>query len=670
MSKALKIIGVVIAVAAITVATAGIGTAPAISIGSATVVTTAAGASLTIGGAVAVGATSASIFGLSVATLTAIGTGFSLASSLLAPKPKAGSVGGSASDWKADPNAPIPYWIGRTKVGGNIVARAGHGGSTNPYQSVVTVYSGAGPIGGYEAILIDGNALTFGAGGAASGNLAGFLWHKTQLGAQPEPSALSPGAGGAMPGWDGTSKLSGMAASMITLMWDKDGKKWPQGEPRQAVVGSGVRVYDPRKDVTYPGGLGPQRQNDESTWSAGNDNPWLQALTWAIGRHSNGVRTLGVGMPNGIDVASFVEAANVADANGWKVGGVVYSTDDKWNVIKQMAQAGGGFPIRHGGVLTAFVNRPRVALLTLGEADVVGNIRLTAMQTRRARINGIVPRYRSEDHDWETVAGDVVRNATYQTEDGEPRTREADYSLVQCFAGQQPVQAAQLAAYDVADGREITPITVPLKPAAMALRAGDAVNLNFPSAALNNQLAIVMRREIDLATGTVTLAFRSETTSKHQWALTRVGAGPPTPALGTGDASIIAANVAAQTMAAVPRGAYTIAARSPSYPVTASQTTITIAAFSATLDDGSTFNAPAGTVTGQAAGAQVVLFAVRATGAYFAVASPGLAAIADPANVLIEYVNMQAADGTYSGGTAPPSSYGGGGGTQLRTPQQ
>src|SRR3546814_2413449 len=84
-------------------------------------------------------------------------------------------------------------------------------------------------------------------------------------------------------------------------------------------------------------------------WS---DNPALHALTWALGRWENGKRTVGIGAPvANIRVSDFVEAANIADANGWTMGGVEWSTDSKWDIFKRILQAGGCVPTQTGGLI-------------------------------------------------------------------------------------------------------------------------------------------------------------------------------------------------------------------------------------------------------------------------------------------------------------------------------
>lgn len=86
---------------------------------------------------------------------------------------------------------------------------------------------------------------------------------------------------------------------------------------RITIRGKGAKVYDPRFDSTVPGGSGPQRANDQTTW-AWNDsasrNPALQLLWYLLGWKINGKLAVGKGMPPArIDLASFVTAANLCD---------------------------------------------------------------------------------------------------------------------------------------------------------------------------------------------------------------------------------------------------------------------------------------------------------------------------------------------------------------------
>lgn len=520
MSKILRTAALVVGAVALTVATAGIGAAPALSV------------TTTIGAATAtssVAAISAGIAGISAATLGTIATGLSLASGLLASKPR-GSIGGSQTAFKADPNAGIPYAMGRTWVGGNIVFRNsadGFSGSTvNDLSDFVVVLSGAGPVQSIDSFYADRELVSF-SGGAAIGKYANFMWQTTQLGASPEASALSRTAGvsTAPAGWASAHKLSGMAAALWTLRFRKEGDFYGNGTPEPGWVGHWVKVYDPRLDSTYPGGSGACRALQESTyvWS---DNPYLHALTWCLGRWQNGQRVLGIGAAvAAIDVASFVEGANIAQANGWTMGGVVYSTDGKWNVLKAILQAGGGEPIRLGARISCMINTPRVSLATITAADLAdGEVSVAATQSRRNRINRVIPRYRSEAHQWEMIAAAPVSVAAHAATDGGQRTREIEYSLVQNVD-----QAAQLARYDIENSREFGPITLPLKTRWVGYKPGDCVTVDIPEAGLSGQPVLLLNRAIDPTGGIVTMVARSETAAKHPFALGQTGVAPPTP---------------------------------------------------------------------------------------------------------------------------------------------
>src|SRR3546814_2486427 len=98
------------------------------------------------------------------------------------------------------------------------------------------------------------------------------------------------------PGWTSQHKLSGIAHALWAVRYDAKGDHFAAGVPEPQWIGKWVRVYDPRKDSTYPGGSGSHRALNESTyeWS---DNPALHALTWALGRWENGKRTVGIGAP-------------------------------------------------------------------------------------------------------------------------------------------------------------------------------------------------------------------------------------------------------------------------------------------------------------------------------------------------------------------------------------
>ncbi len=488
-------------------ALAGVGLASAVGFGVGTVTT--------LGGAL--GISSSVMAGILLATAA---IDLSMISSAVFPKE---SQGGQQTSWKADPYAGIPYVMGRTLTSGNIVARMVRGDS-NMFEGFTTVLS-LGPINGYETTFMNKTTMTWSHDpeiypdiAAATNAYSGYVWEHRTRGLCPAP--IAPGATEAYPNWGPDHKLSGLAAVHNTFCTNSKAKDNLTGEPQPAWIIEGVLVYDPRQDSTYPGGSGPCRALDESTYVY-SENPHLHALTWLLGRWQNGIRVAGIGAPvSSIDMAPYVDGANLDDARGWKIGGQVYTRPDTpWNSLKAMLQAGGAQPVLIGGRYSCINRAPRVSLATITRNDIVGKCTLSATQSRRNRINGIVPIYRSEEHDWEMTSGAGVLVDAYIAIDGDERTKEVSYSLVQNVN-----QASQLATYDICDAREIGPGSVPLGPAWLNYRVGDCVTF-APEDGFSLK-TIITGRGIDAQTATITYTLRGETDGKHAFALGQTGVAP------------------------------------------------------------------------------------------------------------------------------------------------
>lgn len=478
----------------------------------------------TAGAGAAAGAT-AGFLGVSAATLTAVGAIAGAASavlSLAAGTPK-GSIGGSPTQFKIDKDAGLPVIIGRTYSGGNVVHRQYYG-SKNSLESWVTVHS-IGPVRSLGPLLINKVAVVV-SGTAVGGAYAGSMWLDQQLGAVPESRALA-GPQGNFPGWSAAHKLSGLAADLWTLKFDSKGKIYPNGVPQRGRIVEGVYVYDPRLDSTYPGGSGACRLGQEASyvWS---ECPALHALTWAFGRIQNGVLVAGGGMKvAGIDMAPFVDWANVCDANGWKAGGTVYTTsDNSWDILKMIAQAGAGEVMPVGAQLSCTYCAPRVSIGTITSDDITGDIDVPGTASRRLRRNTVIPRVRLETHGWEEVPLDAIAIPAYVAADGGSRPTELAFPLVQ-----QVDQGAQLGLYAMWNGRELDGIVLPAKVYAIGYRPGDCLTVDIPEASLVARDVVVRNREIEGSTMGVTLTCRSETAAKHPFCLGATGHAPPTPDL-------------------------------------------------------------------------------------------------------------------------------------------
>lgn len=487
----------------------------------------ATGIGLAVGTAAAATAGSAGIGALSLTTLatyaSVAGGVASIGATLTAKKPPAR---GSATDVTIQVDAPQPYMIGRTYSAGVLRHDRGYGPKIgdikNPYLAKVVVYSGCGPIQEIESRQFDYQPVSF-----SSGYYSGWGGYSEQLGLTPTPTAMVPTYPG-LPGWGPDYKLNGQAAVLWNFRFDKKGKRYASGIPPYGIVAKGVKVYDPRKDSTYAGGSGSHRIDNEATWEY-SENPGLHGIAYAYGRYQNGKLVFGVGLPvEGIDMADFVTLANICDANGWKIGGNIFEPNDRWENLKDILAAGGAEPIFAGGKLGCHYRAPRVAMETVYEADIGdGDMEVTTAQSYRDRLNGVVPKFRSEENNWQYISLDTVSVPEYVTLDGEEKVEERQFNLVQ-----QSNQAAQLAAYELVDGREMQPITVNLKPYWRRYMPGDCLHLYLPSLEIDHD-AIILKREFNPADYTVTLTFITETPGKHAFALGQTATPPPLPTLTT-----------------------------------------------------------------------------------------------------------------------------------------
>lgn len=458
---------------------------------------------------------------------------------LTAKRPK-NIAQGSTTDIKIGADMPTPYIMGDgVYYTGNRVHQVGYGGTVddvpNPYAALVDIYSGVSCRALVQAYA-DFTPITF-SGSAASGWYSGFLYRDFQLGALPEASALT-GNWGAIPQWTSDHKLSGKAAILWSAKFDKRGERFASGLPRLAASWDGVSVYDPRQDDTWPGGDGACRAGDESTYVGGEaaTNPGCHALTYALGRYQNGVKVFGIGLLggavtldgteiDGIVVEDFVEFANVCEANGWEVRGIIFEPTDRWNNLKQICAAGGAEPCFKGSKLGLKISAPRISVGTITIDDLAeGEVTAPGMQSWRERRNTVLPKYRSSAHKWEYVATDPVVIADYLADDGEEKTDNPQFDLVEIAD-----QAAQLGAYMLFDGRERGPIELPCKSNMRFFRPGDMVTLQLPGPEydLDDVDVVILKRSIDPETMRVNLTVATEFSGKHALALAVTGTAPP-----------------------------------------------------------------------------------------------------------------------------------------------
>lgn len=614
----------------------------------------------------------------SIATAASLaGAAASVGASALAKTPPAR---GSVSSTTIGSDQPMPYLIGETYYGGSRIQQVGYGPTLdkvpNPYALIVDDYSGGGPVEGLVACYADFVPLGIPAGGgAATGYASGFLWAAVQRGAVPEASALTPRWAGA-PGWGSDYRLSGHAAIAWSLLFDRKGKVFASGVPQLGAVWRGQKVWDPRRDDTWAGGQGGQRwarpadtaahDAARATWMW-SECPGLNALKYALGvfhrdprvSGSTYQKVAGIGLPvTGVIVEDFLHLANVCDANGWKVGGVVFepsigSSSTRWQNLKDILAAGGAEPCFRGGRLGLKVSAPRIALDTISRADLADDdIVISSGLGWEDRLNTLIPKVRSRDHRWEYVASTKpVSIADQVAVDGEVKREERQFNLVQ-----QMDQGAQLCAYELLDRRELGQIELVVKPRLRRYGPGDLLIVNLPDDGLDKQPCLILKRQPLPDRMAWRLILQSETPEKHAFALGRTAVPPPLPALrSTEELDGVAAPVDPS------RAAYLIVRQSVAYPLDSTADAITIAAFEATIDDGRLLTFPAQELTGLSAGTTYLVLWDLSASTFVAVEAPALTETASSAYVIVRQMTTLNADGTTPSTPTPPAGDGGGG---------
>lgn len=428
-----------------------------------------------------------------------------------------------ATDWIADPNAPIPVVAGRMKVPGNLVYKKAYG-DENMYRGIVGVWS-VGPIEAVETIKADGSVVTFGSSQMANAPIGDKMWFDWRRGLWSDTALASPASlrGGVdIPQWTPNHRLPCLASYMVTFGHDAKAKVWTNGEPEFASILRGAWAYDPRKDATYPGGSGSHRLDQPLTWEY-TRNPALWALKWQVGVYmgaNNGrpyvdTLALGIGTPwEDIIVSDFVEAANAADALGLTCAARPTSGDSKEQVYRAFLQAAGAAPRTVNGKQGCSLRvGSKVSLYTLTRDDLAGEFKLRRSPSRLERHNRIQARYRSPDHDWEMVTATAVERAEYLAEDGgRSRSREVEYYYVDDLDA-----ATLLAACDVADSREGWIGGIPCMPWLRDLEPGDCFDVADDIEIIGGVKFRIQTRDFSVGTGVVALGVQSETDEKHAW---------------------------------------------------------------------------------------------------------------------------------------------------------
>ncbi|PZR83596.1 MAG: hypothetical protein DI537_34690 [Stutzerimonas stutzeri] len=286
-----------------------------------------------------------------------IAAGLAVTSSLLAGRPKAPSVSASSTERlevSINVRAPRAMVFGKTAMATDLRDQEASDDQSYLHRFIVTA---AHKVQSIDEIWFD-DKMAWSATGGVTSDYTGYL----TVTPRTEGSAANAINLGARMG--SSRRYTGCA--YVYLRYKLTGNTKKSESPfataiptRVTIIGKGAAVYDPRLDSTVPGGSGPQRADDQTTWAWNDDaarNPALQMLWHMLGwRIRNPVTgewllSVGKGIPaRRIDLASFITAANLCDepvtlaAGGteprYRSDGVFSEADDSATVLDQLKAA-------------------------------------------------------------------------------------------------------------------------------------------------------------------------------------------------------------------------------------------------------------------------------------------------------------------------------------------
>ncbi|OWK27586.1 hypothetical protein [Sphingomonas dokdonensis] len=490
MAKALKIAATVVGVAALAVVTGG--------------------AALGLGVSLATTA-----FGVSAGALLAVSAGLQLASAALTKSPAVPTSQTQRLIASVDPRAFRKSVLGQTAMATDIRYEEWSGADQEYCDWIICLASHA--IDGVEEIWID-QELAWSASTGVTGKFAGYFSVPNIILEGSPSNAFTFGSGQ----WNGFTRLTGCAYLRLRFKTTGNGKKatspFSSGiSTRLTIIGRGAKLYDPRRDSTVPGGSGPMRWNDQSTWRYTADdgavigeNLALQILRvvlgWRIRNPVTGEWRLatGSGVPGRrIGMASFQTAANLCDelvnrsAGGqeprYHGAGVVSEGDDPGTVLDALCAACCGRFRDTGGKLELAIAHNDLAAAAaddgLNDDDVVGPFTWDPDPSLETTPNVIRGRYvdATAASLYQLIDFPEVRIAS---PDGQDRIAPLDLGFVE-----SPSQAQRVASQVLQRKQYQRSFSAPFDIRAWKYGVGDVVPFTFAPLGFNRALFRVADQE-------------------------------------------------------------------------------------------------------------------------------------------------------------------------------
>lgn len=490
-------------------------------------------------GAVALGglAGTLTVAGISTSTLFLVSGGLTVAASLLQKTPKVTAAQTERLTASVDPRAFRKSVLGQTACPVEIRYEEWSGKDQEYCDWIVLHASHA--MDGIEEIWFD-TEMAWSATTGVVGKWVGYFSIPHIVLEGSAANAFTFGSGR----WNAaTARLTGCAYSHWRFKVTGNGKKaespFSGGLPsRITVIGRGAKLYDPRRDSTVPGGNGPMRADDQSTWrytaddgvTIGENLP-LQILRvvlgWRIRNPSTGELKLatGSGVPaRRLNLATFIDAANLADelvnrsAGGteprYHGAGVISEGDDPKASLDMLCTGCCGRFRDTGGKLSLVIAHNDLAAAAiddgLNDHDVVGPFTWDPDAALEATPNVVRGKY-----------VDASANSLYQlidypevrlpSPDGQDRFFPLDLGVVE-----SPSQAQRIAKMVLQRKQYPREFSAPFDIRAWKYSVGDVVPFTFAALGFNRRIFRVKDQELGQG-GVCNMTLTVETPVLYAW---------------------------------------------------------------------------------------------------------------------------------------------------------
>lgn len=377
---------------------------------------------------------------------TAVGLGLSLAAQALAGKPKGpGEQTFSLStSLQGGGDLSRSFIMGRAATGGSIVwvnTWGRDGKSPNAWLTQVIALSDL-PIRGVVELWVDGERVVFDPArnndtiygqvipnfNKDGPNMYVKIYDGTQTEADPALMTIDSNQQRA---WGPGRIGDGVAYAIVRT---RATKNMFSGIPRLVFVVDGLRLYDPSRDSTQPGGDGPQRYANPATWGGdGDDLPAVQLYNILRGIYYKGQWVYGFQRlaARRLD-STWITAINkcrlpVLGANGmepqYRSGGEIVVSAQMSEAIDTLLTACQGEVAEAGGIYSLRVGEPEPPLFSITDADIISTDeqRFTPFYGLADSINGITGTYPEPLENWAAKSAPPLYRPDLEELDGNRR---------------------------------------------------------------------------------------------------------------------------------------------------------------------------------------------------------------------------------------------------------